>query len=152
MSLNETLEKDYIEAYKAKDATRLGVLRLLKTAIKNQLVAQSRPHDTLSDAEIQEVIIKQAKQRQDSIEQYEAAKRQDLADKEAAELAILEGYLPKKLSAAEIARAIDDAIAESGASGPRDMGKVMGIILGKYKAQVDGKTVSASVKDRLANM
>lgn len=152
MSLNETLEKDYIEAYKAKDATRLGVLRLLKTAIKNQLVAQSRPHDTLSDAEIQEVIIKQAKQRQDSIEQYEAAKRQDLADKEAAELAILEGYLPKKLSAAEIGRAIDDAIAESGASGPRDMGKVMGIILGKYKAQVDGKTVSASVKDRLANM
>lgn len=152
MSLNETIEKDYIQAYKAKDSTRLGVLRLLKTAIKNQLVAECRPHDKLADAEILDVIIKQAKQRQDSIDQYKAANRNDLAEKEAAELAILESYLPAKLSNEELARAIEDAITRSGAAGPRDMGKVMGIILGKFKGQVDGKEVSAAVRERLAKM
>lgn len=150
MSLNERLEKEYVEAYKSKAAEKLAVLRLLKTAIKNRLVAESRPRDTLSDDEIMDVIIKQAKQRQDSIEQYNAANRKDLAEKEERELAILREYLPKKLSAEELAEAIEKAVAETGASGAKDMGKVMSAIMAAHKGQVDGKEVSAAVKARLA--
>ena len=98
MSLFETIEKDYVQAYKAKDAVRLTVLRLLKTAVKNRLVDLCRPGGTLDDAEMLDLIIKEGKQRQDSIEQYTSAGRQDLADKEAAELAVIQSYLPKALT------------------------------------------------------
>ena len=102
MSLFETIEKDYVQAYKAKDAVRLTVLRLLKTAVKNRLVDLCRPGGTLDDAEMLDLIIKEGKQRQDSIEQYTTAGRQDLADKEAAELAVIQSYLPKPLTEEEL--------------------------------------------------
>ena len=131
MSLTTRIEQDYIAAYKAKDALRLGVLRLLKTAAKNLQVELMRP---VTDEELATVIQKQAKQRQDSIEQFTAANRPDLAEKEAAELSILKDYLPEPLSEEELAAAIDAAIA----------------VMGDYKGRVDGKAVSAAVKARLS--
>ena len=108
MSLSTQIEQDYIAAYKAKDSLRLGVLRLLKTAAKNLQVELMRP---ITDEELAAVIQKQAKQRQDSIEQYSAANRPDLAAREADELAILKGYLPEPLSAAELDAAVEAAVA-----------------------------------------
>ncbi|MDM8215899.1 GatB/YqeY domain-containing protein [Desulfovibrio piger] len=150
MSLFEQIEKDYIQAYKAKDSVRLTVLRLLKTAVKNKLVDLCRPGGTLDDGEMMDLIIKEGKQRQDSIEQYTAAGRSDLADKEAAELVVLQSYLPKPLSEEELTAVIDAAIAETGAASPRDMGKVISAVMAAHKGRVDGKVLSAAVKARLA--
>ncbi|MCD7983833.1 MAG: GatB/YqeY domain-containing protein [Desulfovibrio sp.] len=150
MSLFEQIEKEYIQAYKAKDAVRLTVLRLLKTAVKNRLVDLRRPGGSLSDEEMLDVIIKEGKQRQDSIEQYTAANRSDLADKEAAELKILQEYLPKALSPEELTAVIETTVAELQAAGPKDMGRVISAIMGSYKGRVDGKALSEAVKQRLA--
>ena len=150
MSLFEQIEKEYIQAYKAKDAVRLTVLRLLKTAVKNRLVDLRRPGGSLSDEEMLDVIIKEGKQRQDSIEQYRAANRADLADKEAAELKILQEYLPKALSPEELTAVIETIVAELQAAGPKDMGRVISAIMGSYKGRVDGKALSEAVKQRLA--
>lgn len=149
MSLAERLNQDYLAAYKAHEAEKVGVLRLLKTAITNRLVELKKPGGTLDDDEILDLILKQAKQRKDSIEQYTQAKRQDLADKEAAELRILEEYLPKPLTEAELEEAIRLAMEETGASSPQEMGKVMGVIMAKYKGRVDGKAVSAMTRQKL---
>ena len=146
MSLTTRIEQDYIAAYKAKDALRLGVLRLLKTAAKN-LVELMRP---VTDEELATVVQKQAKQRQDSIEQFTAANRPDLAEKEAAELSILKDYLPEPLSEEELAAAIDAAIAALGVTNMSGMGKVIQSVMGDYKGRVDGKAVSAAVKARLS--
>lgn len=151
MTLNERIEKEYIEAYKAKQQLKLDVLRLLKTAIKNLLVEHKNSGGTLSDAEIMDVLLRQAKQRQDSIEQFRAAKRDDLADKEAAELLILQEYLPAPLNPEELTAAIDKAVQSTGASKPQDMGKVMAAIMELYKGRVDGKMLSTSVRERLAH-
>ena len=142
MYLTTRIEQDYIAAYKAKDALRLGVLRLLKTAAKNLQVELMRP---VTDEELATVVQKQAKQRQDSIEQFTAANRPDLAEKEAAELSILKDYLPEPLSEEELAAAIDAAVTNM--SG---MGKVIQSVMGDYKGRVDGKAVSAAVKARLS--
>ena len=142
MSLFETIEKDYVQAYKAKDAVRLTVLRLLKTAVKNRLVDLCRPGGTLDDAEMLDLIIKEGKQRQDSIEQY-------TSDKEAAELAVIQSYLPKPLTEEELTALIDATIAEVGATSPREMGKVISAIMATHKGRVDGKALSAAVKARL---
>lgn len=150
MSLFEQIEKDYIQAYKAKDSVRLTVLRLLKTAVKNKLVDLCRPGGTLDDGEMMDLIIKEGKQRQDSIEQYTAAGRSDLADKEAAELVVLQSYLPKPLTEDELTAVIDAAIAETGAASPRDMGKVISAVMAAHKGRVDGKVLSAAVKARLS--
>lgn len=150
MSLTEQIDSDYVQAYKAKDALRLSVLRMVKTAAKNRLVELKRPGGSLDDGELMDVFIKEAKQRQDSIEQYTAANRPDLAEKEAQELAILKEYLPKALSPEELAGAIDAAVTELGATGPRDMGRVISAVMGAYKGRVDGKEVSAAVKTRLS--
>ena len=150
MSLFEQIEKEYIQAYKAKDAVRLTVLRLLKTAVKNRLVDLRRPGGSLSDEEMLDAIIKEGKQRQDSIEQYRAANRADLADKEAAELKILQEYLPKALSPEELTAVIETTVAELQAAGPKDMGRVISAIMGSYKGRVDGKALSEAVKQRLA--
>lgn len=150
MSLFEQIEKDYIQAYKAKDSVRLTVLRLLKTAVKNKLVDLCRPSGTLDDGEMMDLIIKEGKQRQDSIEQYTAAGRSDLADKEAAELVVLQSYLPKPLTEEELTAVIDAAIAETGAASPRDMGKVISAVMAAHKGRVDGKVLSAAVKARLS--
>ncbi len=119
MSLTERIDNDYVQAYKAKDALRLSVLRMVKTAAKNRLVELRRPGGALEDGEMLDVFIREAKQRQDSIEQYTTAGRPDLAAKEEAELTILREYLPRALSPEELGAAIDAAVAELGATGTR---------------------------------
>ncbi len=150
MTLNERIEKDYITAYKAKEQLKLDVLRLLKTAAKNLLVELRRSGGSLDDAEMMDVLLRQAKQRQDSIVQFNEAGRPDLAEKEAAELEILQEYLPKPLTAEELAAAIDQAIADTGAQSPQEMGKVMNAIMASYKGRVDGKSLSTTVRERLS--
>ncbi|QGY41156.1 GatB/YqeY domain-containing protein [Pseudodesulfovibrio cashew] len=148
MSLLKQIDKDYIEAYKAKATVKVAVLRHLKTAIKNRMVEEKA--DSLSDDVVLELIAKQAKQRKDALEQYGKAGRDDLAKVEADELAELEQYMPKQLSDEELSAAIDKAIADLGASGMADMGKVMGVVLAAYKGQVDGKKASGMVKAKLS--
>ncbi|MDR2574041.1 MAG: GatB/YqeY domain-containing protein [Desulfovibrio sp.] len=150
MNLTEKIEKDYISAYKAKDAVRLAVLRLLKTAVKHRLVALCRPGGSLSDDELLDVFVKEAKQRQDSIEQYGAAGREDLADRERAELAVLHEYLPKPLTPEEIAVLVETAIKELSACSAKDMGKVISAVMAGRKGCVDGKILAETVKARLA--
>ncbi len=150
MTLNEQIEKDYITAYKAKEQLKLDVLRLLKTAAKNLLVEMKRSNGSLDDTEMMDVILRQAKQRQDSITQYRDAGRDDLAEREAAELEILQAYLPAMLTEDELVAAIAKAIADTGASAPQDMGKVMTAIMADYKGRVDGKDLSARVRASLA--
>lgn len=146
MTLSSRIESDYIVAYKAKDSLKLGVLRLLKTAVKNMQVEKMRP---LTEDEVFDVLMRQVKQRQDSIEQFVNANRQDLADKEAAELSALQEYMPAQLSAEELAAAVDKAIADTGAAAMQDMGKVMNAIMAEYKGRVDGKELSSLVRTKL---
>ncbi|CCH47761.1 GatB/YqeY domain-containing protein [Pseudodesulfovibrio piezophilus] len=149
MSLSKKIDKDYIEAYKAKATVKVAVLRHLKTAIKNRLVdAQC---DSLSDDEVLELITKQVKQRKDSFEQYTSAGRDDLAKIEAEELTALEQYMPRQLSDDELSEIVDQFIVEVGAVDARDMGKVMGAVLAAYKGQVDGKKASNLVKSKLVS-
>lgn len=149
MSLLQQINSEYVEAYKAKDSVKVGVLRLLKTAIKNKLVELRRPDGELTEEEVLDVVLKQAKQRQDSIEQYTAANRPDLAAKENAELDVLKGYLPQMLENEALLQVVEDAMLETAASGPKDMGKVIGAIMTKYRGRVDGRAVSEAVKKRL---
>lgn len=150
MTLGERLKSDYVAAYKQGDKIRLDVLRLLKTAMTNRLVELKQPGGNLDDNEIMELLLRQAKQRKDSIGQYLAARREDLAEKEKKELEILEDYLPKPLSEAETGKAVEAAIAEIGAKERRDMGKVISLVMAKYKGAVDGKIVSALAGKKLA--
>lgn len=150
MTLAERIEKEYIAAYKSKEQLKLDVLRLLKTAAKNLLVELKRPGGVLTDEEMLGVLIKQGKQRQDSIEQYRAASRPDLAEREAAELAILQEYLPKPLTQEELEAAVDEAVRSTGAVSPQDMGRVMSAIMASHKGRVDGKILSAAVRQRLS--
>ncbi|MDR2076761.1 MAG: GatB/YqeY domain-containing protein [Desulfovibrio sp.] len=143
MNLAEQLEQDYVAAYKARDVLRLGVLRLLKTALKNFQVEHLRPP---TDEDILTVIARQCKQRQDSTEQFRLAGRQDLADKESAEHAILRSYLPKPLEGEDLVEAVRAAVAAVNASGMRDMGRVMQRLTAAHKARLDGKAASAAVK------
>lgn len=146
MSLSETLERDYITAYKAKQTIRLGVLRLVKTSIKNFQVQHLRP---ATDDDIMDIIAAQCKRHKDSIEQYTAAGRPELADKEAAEMEILNGYMPTQLTGEELTAAIEAAIEQTGASGLREMGRVMQQLLSANKGRIDGKVASDAVKAAL---
>ncbi len=146
MTMTTRVEQDFIAAYKAKDQTRITVLRLLKSAFKNRQVELMHP---LSDDEALDVIQKETKQRQDSIEQYTAANRADLAEREAAELVILKEYLPAPLTEEELAAAIEAAIAETGVTSMSVMGRVMSAVLAANKGRVDGKVASAAVRARL---
>ena len=146
MSLIERVEKDYVTAYKNKDALRLSVLRHLKTAAKNLQVQLMRP---VTEEEFLDVVMKQAKQRQDAMEQFRSGKRPDLADKEAAEYAVLKEYMPKALSAEEIEALVREAVEAVGAREVRDMGRVMNHIMAAHKGRVDGKELSAAVRAAL---
>lgn len=146
MSLLSRIEQDYIVAYKAKDALRLSVLRLVKTALKNLAVDKRRE---VTEEEAVDVLLKQAKQRQDSIAQFEAGGRQDLADKEKAELELIREYLPVFLEGDALSAVVDAAIAKVNAAGPNDMGKVIGAIMAEHKGKVEGKAVSDLVKAKL---
>ncbi|MBI4803983.1 MAG: GatB/YqeY domain-containing protein [Desulfovibrio sp.] len=146
MTLQEQIEKDFLAAYKAKEEVRVAVLRMLKTAAKNRQVELLRP---LSDEEMLEVIARQVKQRQESIDQFSQAGRTEMAEREAAEMVVLKAYLPVQLSAEETVAAVEAAIAETGATSAREMGKVMQAVMAKHKGRIDGKAVNEIVKARL---
>lgn len=149
MSLIDRLDQDYIAAYKAKDTLRLGVLRLLKTALKNFQVQHLRAP---GEDDVLDLIAKQCKQRQDSIEQYTAAARPELAEKEAAEMAILCEYMPPRLEGEELEAAVQQAVASVGATGLREMGKVMQALMAAHKGRIDGKVASDAVKAALQKL
>ena len=146
MSLKERIQQDVKDAMRARDKARLGALRLVAAAIK-QIEVDSRSE--LDDAGVTAVLDKMAKQRRESLEQYEKAGRDDLAEQERFELALLSDYLPKPLGEEELAALIDAAIAESGASSMRDMGQVMGLLKDQVAGRADMKAVSGTVRARL---
>ena len=147
MSLKQTISDDMKTAMKAKDSERLGTIRLLQAAIKQKEVDE---RIELDDAAIVAIVDKLIKQRKDSITQFEAGGRQDLADKEKSELTVLQVYLPERMSAEEVTAAVKAIVAELGASGPGDMGKVMGAVKTKLAGKADMGQVSAAVKAALA--
>ena len=147
MSLEQALGADIVSAMKAKDQTRLIALRMLKTALTNKSIEKGR---ALEHAEELQVVSTLVKQRKDSIEQFTRGGRQDLADKEQAEIVILDAYLPAAASDEDIAAAVSAAIAETGASSAKDMGKVMKAVMAALAGKtVDGKKVSEAVKTKL---
>ena len=149
MTLQQRVDSDLKDAMRAKDATKLGVLRMLKSASKYAAIAKSGAETELSDAETVQVIRKQAKQRQDSIESFEKGGRAELADKEKQELAILNSYLPQAMSPEELAKVVRETIAELGATSKAQMGAVMKALQAKAGDRADGKTLSAEVQKQL---
>jgi uncharacterized protein YqeY len=148
MSLADTVNTDIASAMKAREAVRLSALRMLKAAIMNKGVEKGRD---LEDAEVLQVVASLVKQRRDSIEQFTQAGRTDLVDKETAEIAVLEHYLPPAATAEEIEAAVAAAIAETGAASPKDMGKVMKAVMPKLAGKsADGKSVNEAVRRKLA--
>jgi uncharacterized protein len=150
MSIIERVDSDLKEGMRAKDATKLGVLRMLKSALKYAAIAKSGAEAQLSDAEVAQVIRKQAKQRQDSIESFEKGGRTELATKEKEELSILNEYLPQAMSAEQVAKMVRETIAETGATSKAQMGAVMKALQAKVDGRVDGKTLSAEVQKQLS--
>jgi uncharacterized protein YqeY len=146
MTLKEKLQEDLKTALKNKEALRLSVIRLAKSAITNLEI--NRKHE-LDDSEVIEVMSKEAKQRRDSIPEYEKANRTDIVEKLIAEIKILEEYLPAQLSEEELRRLVEEAIRATGATGRKDMGKVMGALMPKTKGKTDGKVVNRIVTSLL---
>lgn len=144
--IKERIREDMKATMRAHDADRLSTIRLLLAAVKQREIDEKIE---ATDAQVTEVIAKMVKQRRDSIQQYRAGGREDLAQKEQAEIDVLSGYLPKQLSDEEIGAIIDDAIAQSGLSGMAAMGKVMGAVKAKVAGRADLGKVSALVKARL---
>ncbi|MBV8380693.1 MAG: GatB/YqeY domain-containing protein [Paucibacter sp.] len=147
MSLKERITEDMKAAMRAKDAERLGTIRMLLAAVKQKEVDERVEVD---DVALVGIVDKLIKQRKDSISQFSAAGRQDLVDKETAELKVLELYLPARLSAEEIDAAVAKIVADLGAKGPSDMGKVMGAVKGQLAGKADMGLVSAAVKKALS--
>ena len=147
MSLKQQLTDDMKTAMKAGEKDRLGVIRLINAAIKQREVDE---RIELDDTAVLAVLEKMVKQRKDSVSQFEAASREDLAAIERAEIAIIDAYLPAKMDAAAIGVAIDAAIAQTGASSPADMGKLMGVLKPQLAGKADMGQVSALIKQKLA--
>ena len=148
MTLKDQIIADMTAAMKAKDAARTSTLRMVKAAIMNR---EKEGGDALTDEDVTKLLRSQMKQRRDSVEQYQKGGRQDLVDKEQAELAIIEAYLPQAASQEEIDQAVASAIAETGASSMKDMGAVMKAAMANLAGKnADGKAVSDSVKAKLA--
>jgi uncharacterized protein YqeY len=147
MSLKERITDDMKTAMRSGEKERLGVIRMITSAIKQREVDE---RIALDDAQVLSVLEKMIKQRKESLVQFQAGNRQDLVDKEAAEITLLQGYLPAQLSDAEIEGLIKDAIAASGAAGIKDMGKVMAIIKSKAQGRADLGSVGAKIKARLS--
>ena len=150
MTVQQRVDSDLKEAMRAKDVTKLGVLRMLKSALKYAAIAKSGTEAELSDAEAVQVIRKQAKQRQDSIESFEKGGRAELADKEKQELAVLNTYLPQGMSPDELAKVARETIAELGATSKAQMGAVMKALQAKVGGRADGKTLSVEVARQLS--
>ena len=149
MSLSEKITSDIKDAMRAKDSTKLAVLRSLKTALTNYTIEKYGADGELEASEDIGVVRTAIKQRQDSIEKFEAAGRNELAEQEKLEADILEEYLPTALSENEISTLIEDTIQEVGASSRKDMGQVMKLLQNKTQGRVDNKTLSSGVMDRL---
>lgn len=147
MSLKAQITEDMKTAMRAKDSARLGTIRLLQAAMKQKEVDE---RVTLDDAAVVAIVDKLIKQRKDSITAFEGAGRQDLADKEKAEMAVLSAYLPERMSEAEVAAAVQAIVAEVGAAGPGDMGKVMAVVKTRLAGKADMGQVSAAVKTALS--
>ena len=148
MPLIDQITADIAAAMRSREQTRLGALRMAKAALMNSEVQRGR---ALDDGEAQQVIASLIKQRRDSIEQFQKGGRDDLAEKEAAEIRILEAYVPPPLDAAEIDAAVDAAIAETNATSAKDLGRVMKAVMNRFPGRnVDGKTVNAAVRRKLA--
>ncbi|MEI6351341.1 MAG: GatB/YqeY domain-containing protein [Verrucomicrobiota bacterium] len=149
MSLQEQIDQDIKEAMKARQAERLGVLRMLKSAVKNVAIEKGGASAVLDDPEVSAVIRKQVKQRMDSIEGFEKGGRPELAAKERAEIEVLSTYLPKALSEEELSALVKEAVAEAGATSKAQMGAVMKIATAKAAGRVDGKSLSQEVQRQL---
>jgi uncharacterized protein YqeY len=150
MTITETIQKDMTDAMKARDERRLSALRMVRSALKNREIEKRAPLDEKEELAVLSTLIKQ---RKDSIEQFLKGGRQDLADKERAEVELIEHYMPKALSEEEIAAAVRQTIAEMGSPTMKDMGTVMKNVMAKFAAsgaRVDGKVVSEKVKQELA--
>ena len=146
MTLKERIDQDLKTAMREKDVVRLSVVRLLKSAIKYREIELAK---ALDDGEIEGVIASEVKRRRDSVEQYRAGNRQDLVDREEAEIRILKGWLPAPLSQDELAAKVDEVVRRLKASGPKDMGAVMKALLPEVQGRAEGKAVSELVKSRL---
>lgn len=146
MSLKQQINEDMKSAMRAKETARLGAIRLLLAAMKQREVDE---RIELTDADVVAIIEKMLKQRRDSISQYKAANRQDLVDVEEFEVSVLQTYMPQQLSEAEIAAVIAEAIAATGAAGPQDMGKVMGVVKPRLAGRADMGKVSGLIKAQL---
>jgi len=149
MTLSQRIDSDLKGAMRAKDTAKLGVLRMLKSALKYAAIAKSGAEAELNDAEVAQVIRKQAKQRQDSIESFEKGGRTELAEKERQELSILNAYLPQAMSPEEVSRIVRETIDEVGATSKAQMGAAMKALQAKLAGRVDGKTLSAEVQKQL---
>ncbi len=151
MSLKEQLAEDLKAAMRARDAVHLRTIRSLRAALLEREIALRQGGEAqLNEAEELAVVQKQAKQRQDAIEQYEKAGRTDLAEKERAELEVLKAYLPRQLAEAEVRREVQAILAETGATSLREMGTVMGAAMKKLKGKADGRLVQAIVREALS--
>src|SRR5687767_14470571 len=149
MALIDTISENIASAMRAKDQLRLGALRMAKAALMNREVSKG---GALDDAEGQQVIVSLIKQRRDSIEQFEKFGRPELAKKEQAEIEVLESFLPPPLDSADVDRAVDEAISETGATSAKDLGKVMKAVMPKLAGQaVDGKIVNELVRRKLGS-
>jgi len=149
MKIQERIDSDLKESMRAKNASKVGVLRMLKSALKYAAIAKSGSDAELSDAEAAQVIRKQAKQRQDSIESFEKGGRAELAAKEKEELSILNAYLPKAMSTDELAALVRQTIAEVGGTSKAQMGAVMKALQARVAGRADGKTLSQEVQRQL---
>ena len=143
----ERIDNDFKTAMKARDKARTGALRLIRAAIQNRSIEK---REELTEEEVIAVLVSMSKQRKDSIEQFKAGNREDLAEIEQGELEVISGYLPEQLGEDEVRRAVSEAIEASGATGPKDMGKVMGVLMPKLKGKADGKLVNQLVRELLA--
>lgn len=146
MDIRSELESDLAEAMKLRDEVRMTTLRLLKSALKNYQIELG--HD-LSMSEALSVLQKEAKKHQDSIDQFEGANRQDLADQEKAELKVIQEYLPEQMPEAEVEKAVEDAIKETSATSPADMGKVIGMVRQKTAGAADSGMIAKLAKQKL---
>jgi len=151
VTLAQRVDEDLKQAMREKNATKLGVLRMLKSALKYSAIEKSGAEGELNDSEAAQVIRKQVKQRQDSIESFEKGGRAELAAKEKNELSILQSYLPQPMTAEEIAKVVRETIAEVGATSRAQMGAVMKALQSKAAGRADGKTLSQEVQKQLGS-
>ena len=150
MNLQERIDADLTEAMRAKDALKLGVMRMLKAAVKNAAIEKGGADTQMNDADVAQVIRKQVKQRQDSIESFEKGGRAELVAKEKEEMSILQSYLPQAMSADDLAKIVRETIAEVGATSKAQMGAVMKALQAKVAGRADGKALSTEVLRQLS--